>query len=341
MAINEMGNSKTLRTKHLVLDNLVPNVDLARRLPQRVAHQFHALPVAEERGVLTVVMADPDDAAARQAVTTALGTAPYIVQGDKVVIDTWIAQLWAEEAAVRPQYLVYAPEERSTRELHVYACQLGALTRAEVSWLTERDVSAVAERVRSTPCDLVICGQACEPLARRVLCGPTDSQLAECLPTSLLVLANPRWPLHKMLLVILDPNSNGASLAWVHTLAQPAGATVTALAVVPPIPDLYGNLPGMKHDLAQLLATGTPLGKEMRRIAKLLVDWRINGVLRLRQGPPSREVRLEAKEGDYDLIVLCADTQDRLTHLVLGGVVNPLLRWADRPVLIAKSTLVK
>jgi nucleotide-binding universal stress UspA family protein len=195
--------------------------------------------------------------------------------------------------------------------------------------------------LRSTPCDLVVCARACEPLARRVLCGPADARLAECLPISLLVVANPHWPLRKILLVILDPNSNEASLAWVRTLAQEADTVVTALAVVPPIPDLYGNLPGMKHDIGQLLATGTPLGKEMRRVAQLLVDWRINGVLRLRQGPISREIRLEAQEGDYDLIVLCAETQDRLMHLVLGGLVNPLLRWADRPVLIAKSTLVK
>jgi nucleotide-binding universal stress UspA family protein len=336
-----MVNSKMLRTKHLVLDNLVPNVDLARRLPQSLARRFHALPVAEERGVLTVVMADPDDVAACQAVTTALGTAPYIVRGDQAVIDTWISQLWARQTAARPQYVVYVPTGRNAADLETYAGQLSSLTGAELSWLDQQDVAAVVKLLSTKPCDLVVCGHACEPLARRVLCGPTDSRLAECVPSSLLVVASPRWPLRRILLVILDPTSNESSLAWVRTLAQPTGAAVTALAVVPPIPELYGNLRGMKHDLAQLLATGTPLGREMRRVAQLLVDWRMDGLLRLRQGPISREIRLEAEEGDYDLIVLCAETQDRLMHLVLGGLVNPLLRWADRPVLIAKSAFVR
>jgi nucleotide-binding universal stress UspA family protein len=335
---NGMVNSKALRTRHLVLDDLVPNVDLARRLPHNLARQFHALPLAEERGLLTVVMADPDDMAACQAVTRALGTAPYIVRGDRAVIDTWIAQLWAQRPTVRPQYLVYAPQGRNAGEWYAYACQLGNLTGAEVGCLDQPDVAAVAKVLKATPCDLVVCGQACECLARRVLCGPADSRLAECVSTSLLVLAGVRWPLRKILLAILDPASNEASLAWVRTLAQPSGGAVTALAVVPPIPDLYGNLRGMKHDIGQLLATGTPLGREMRRVAQLLVDWRIDGVLRLRQGPISREIRLEAQEGDYDLIVLCAETQDRLMSLVLGGLVNPLLRWADRPVLIAKTS---
>jgi nucleotide-binding universal stress UspA family protein len=315
----------------------MPNADLARRLPRNLAHRFHALPVGEERGVLTVVMADPDDQAARQAVSTALGTAPFVVRGDRQVIDTLISDLWAEQPAVSTRYLVHAPADHETAGLCAYARQLAELTGAQLDCVDEPDIGAVVEVAQTISSDLVICRYACEPLARRIFCSPADAKLAQSLSTSLLVVAGFRWPLAKILMVILDPDSNEASLAWVRALAQPAGATVTALAVVPPVPDLYSNLPGMKHDIAQLLATGTPLGREMRRVAGLLVDWKIEGFLRLRQGPVTREIRLEAWEGDYDVIVLCAESRHRLLDLVLGGWVDPLLRWADRPVLIAKS----
>jgi nucleotide-binding universal stress UspA family protein len=336
-----MSNSSGPKNRHLVLDDLVPNVDLARRLPQSLAHRFHALPVAEERGVLTVAMADPDDPAACQAVIPALGAAPFIVRGDKDLIDDLIAQMWAEQPAVRPRYLVYAPDGAGAGELWAYAQQLGDLTGAQLGWLEQPGADAVAEALGRTPSDLIICDQACEPLARRVLCGPADCRLVECLPASLLVVAGPRWPLRKILLVILDPDSNEASLTWVRALARPSGALVTALAVVPPIPEISGHLPGMKNDITQLLAADTPLGKEMRRVAHLLVDWGTDGLLRLRQGPISREMRLEAREGDYDMLVICAETGNSLLSLVLGGLVNPLLRWADRPLLIARSTPAK
>lgn len=333
-----MSLSSEPKNRHLVLDDLAPNVDLARRLPQDLAHRLHALPIAEERGVLTVVMADPDDLAACQEVTTALGTRPYVVRGDRAVIDNWIDQLWAEQLAARPRYLVYSPAGAEPDALMTYARQLGDLTGAQCGRLEKDHIDEVSAILKRRPCDLVLCSHGCESLARRIVCGPADCRLAECLPTSLLVVAGSGWPLSKILLVILDPDSNGASLTWARTLARPAGASVTALAVVPPVPDLYGNLPGMKHDITQLLATDTPLGKEMRRVAQLLVDWGVEGFLRLRQGPISREIRLEAREGGYDLIVMCGESRNRLVHLALGRLVNPLLRWADRPVLIAKST---
>ena len=327
-----MSRSTGFGNRHLVLDDLVLNVDLARRLPEGLARRHHALPVAEEGGVLTVVMANPDDRVACRAVVKALGAVLFIVRGDQALVDALISELWAEVPAARPRYLMYAPPGGATEALRSFGKQLGDLTGAELGWREEAGADGVAETLRRRPADLVVCGPACESLARRALGGPP-----ECLPTSLLLATAPRWPLRRILLVILDPDSNEASLAWVRALARPSGAVATALAIVPPVPDLYGHLPGAKHDITQLLATDMPLGKEMRRVAHLLVEWGIDGVLRLRQGPISREIRLEAREGDYDLIVLCAETRDHRLQLVLTGMVNPLLRWADRPVLIARS----
>jgi hypothetical protein len=42
-------------------------------------------------------------------------------------------------------------------------------------------------------------------------------------------------------------------------------------------------------------------------------------------------------EGNYDLVIFGAETHQAISRWVLGQLVNPLLSWADRPVLIAKN----
>ena len=62
---------------HLILDSpiaegLAAKPLVARRLPAELARRFHALPIAEDNGRITVAMADPDDVVARQAIASAL-----------------------------------------------------------------------------------------------------------------------------------------------------------------------------------------------------------------------------------------------------------------------------
>ena len=68
-----------------------------------------------------------------------------------------------------------------------------------------------------------------------------------------------------------------------------------------------------------------------------LVDWQIEGKLRLRDEPVDQQVRCEVAEGNYDLVIFGAETHQAISRWVWGQLVNPLLSWADRPVLIAKN----
>jgi hypothetical protein len=53
-------------------------------------------------------------------------------------------------------------------------------------------------------------------------------------------------------------------------------------------------------------------------------------------GAPDQQIQMEVTEVDHDLIVIGAEPDGRLRHWYLGEVVAPLLRWADRPLLIAR-----
>jgi nucleotide-binding universal stress UspA family protein len=155
---------------------------------------------------------------------------------------------------------------------------------------------------------------------------------------SCLVAQRPRWPLQQILLVIQGGEADEAAVDWTVRLARESGATVTVLVVVPPVPAMYRGLTRMQQGLAAVLAADTPLGEQVRRVARHLVDWEIDATLRLRQGAPDWQIHEEVAEGDYDLLVVAAQPPGRWVRWLRDDLVCRLLHCIDRPVLIARST---
>ena len=123
-------------------------------------------------------------------------------------------------------------------------------------------------------------------------------------------------------------------------MARPSHARVTVLALVPPSPAMYQRAATyMPHGLSDWLATDTPLGHQLRRIAQELTNWEVEGTLHFRQGSPQQQIQSEISSGDCDLVIIAADPSDWWLRRLLGEVVNPLLHRIDRPVLIAKTAI--
>ena len=105
---------------------------------------------------------------------------------------------------------------------------------------------------------------------------------------------------------------------------------------------MAGQRLATEQGLPALLSANTPLGRQIHRAARYLVDWDVEGFLRLRQGPPDWQVRREIAEGDYDLIAVAARSCPRWLRwrtrvpLRLGeDLIGHILHWAGRPVLVA------
>jgi len=126
---------------------------------------------------------------------------------------------------------------------------------------------------------------------------------------------------------------------WVVRLARPSGASVTILAIVPPVPAMYQGMARMRPGLAELLAGDSALGHQMRGAGRRLADWEINSTLRLYQGPPDWVIHRELAEGDYDLVAGTAKQHHYWLRWLLGELVALILREAAQPVLIAKSIM--
>jgi nucleotide-binding universal stress UspA family protein len=329
--------------QHLALDSLVMNPKLARRLPPALAFRYHALPVAEDKSRITVAMADPDDATARAAVAAALGTRLYIVQADPAAIDGVLAETWPEEARHALRLLVYHQTSHIADEVQAYAQYLSRILGSDLSYLQKvANADDSFDDLTHAGCnhDLVIFEETDQLLVERLSPGPVHLRVAKQVLASVLIARRPRWPLRRLLLVIRDQETDDIAVDWTVRLAEPSDANITVLAIVPHMPAMCNQAARLQHGLAEWLATDTALGRQMRRIARRLVNWETKGTLRFRQGPPDWQIQCEVSEGDYDLIVIAADPPGHWLRRLSGELVNPLLRRVDRPVLIAKPPIV-
>ncbi len=337
-----MKASRNRTLGYLTLDRLTVNRKVARRLPPALAFRYHAIPVGKANGSVTVAMAHPEDRIACEAIAEALEAELYVVQSDPTAIDEQLAALWSAETGQRLQLLLYHHDSPYSAEIQAYARYLGDLLRAQLTDCRSTDDAEVTfddlvEQAQQN-CNLIVFGEPCQSLIGRLVAGSVGCKAAEQMPVSVLLARCPRWPLRKILLITRGQGFDNVAVDWIIRFAQQSGATVTVLAVQPSLsgPDSRALAGG---GLSDWLATDTPLGQQLRRIADQLVNWEIDGKLRFRQGLPDWQVRNEINEGDYDLVVLAADPEDWWTRRILGRLVGPLLSWIDRPVLVAKSTI--
>lgn len=339
-----MDTSKS-RTRRLTLDKLVVNPRLARCLPAGLAFHYHALPVAKDNGHITVAMADPDDETAYKAILTALGAEVYAVQSDAATIDQLLAKIWPSEAPQTVRLLVYHQTSPQAAAVETYAHYLKTLLNGQLSiYQTESDPkTAFDDLVARASCDqdLVIFGEPDQSPVRRILLGPMGCKAADRIPTSVLIARRPRSPLKKILLVTRGQEGvDNVAVDWIVRLSQPSNAIVNVLALVPAMPPMYQRaMIHMPHGLSDWLTTDTPLGWQLRQLARQLVNWEITGKLRFRQGPPNRQIQSEVAAEDYDLLVMATDPSRWWQRRLLGDLVNPILHWTKLSVLIAKATI--
>lgn len=298
-----------LGIRSLILDDLDLDPVVARRLSPTVASRHHVLPVAARDCQVTVAMADPTDAAALEAVATELGVEPYVVQTDRTSIDRVLAQLWCEEDEDASHLLAYAPNDSPVDQITAYAGYVGVLLNENLERVPREALRGMLAEKTTADYDLLIMGRADEPLWGRLFSGPSGAEALNQLPVSLLIAHRPRQPLRRLLLVIHGDASDCGATEWTLRLASPSGASVTALAVMPPASPVDQDLARMERGLAKLLTTDTTLGRQMRHVARQLVDRHIEGTLRLRQGSPEWEIRRELAAGQFDLLVIAAASE--------------------------------
>lgn len=322
---------------HLDLNNLEPNIKLARQLPLDLARRYHALPVGKDGDRITVAMADPNDAKARKAVLKSLGKSTCLIQADINTIDRFLEDFLNENIDHSLNFLTWLSPDPISLVVNTYAQKLSALLGAHLSCFetSKSSISACSALVEETKVakpDIVIFRAPCQSLIERFVANSVENMFTELLPASSLLVCGYRWPIKKILLVIQNDGSDEAALNWALKLGKPSSAFVTVLPITAPVPSIYAEI---QPDVSTLLTTDCPIGRKMRWVARRLSDWEIEGTLRLRNESPSEQIRCEMIEGDHDVIIIAAQPKNRLRRRIYGELIKPLLSYADRPVLIA------
>lgn len=184
---------------------------------------------------------------------------------------------------------------------------------------------------------LIVLHESPSPWWRRLLGLTPSCRLASRGPTSLLITRQPRWPLSRILLILRVEAADEAAVTWACTLARAAGAAITVLPILPPIPILYTTNAGGVYDLQMLLATDTPAATRLRRLSAQLESWQIPATISPGQGEPSRQMRQEIAHGNYDLVIVGAEPASRLYRCLVADLVGPLLDCANCSLLIARG----
>jgi nucleotide-binding universal stress UspA family protein len=339
-----MQRSGTHSAAFLSLGKLETDPRIARRIPLHLARRFHALPVAEQDGCVTVAMADPDDQAARAAIQTALGLASFMVRMDCAAVDALIDAAWNAGDRQIPRLLVCTTPSARPDEFTHYAHQMADLLKTVPHWLEEAALDSTPE-AGPIPAqyNLLLFDSVDHPALHRLLVDASSRGKREREPVpgagrgsrAAVIAPQPRWPLQRILLIISGEEEDDAAVEWMLRLARAGHCTVTALAVVPPVPAMYGQRPALAQGLPALLSTNSTMGWRMRNTARLLVEWEIEGTLRLRQGPPDWQIRRELAEKEYDLVVLGTRPRRQWLRWLEGDTLCTLLHCSRQPVLIA------
>ena len=243
--------------------------------------------------------------------------------------------------AAAAQMLVCLPDSAEGCVVREYAHYLRGVLGGRICYepmLSKEDVGCI--RQASTNCDLIVFGEPQQSWLETLLSGrPCDQAVANS-STSFLLARRPRWPIKRILLVLRIEETDEAATTWLARLVQPGKTAVTILPLVPSLPALYRLGNPVQTGLDVLLSPNTPSGNYLRYVAQQLKHWQIDGNLHLRQGDPDRQIRDEVADGNYDLVLIGAEPYGRLFRALLGEMVKPLLRWIDRPLLIARPPLL-
>ena len=121
-------------------------------------------------------------------------------------------------------------------------------------------------------------------------------------------------------------------------VASGAGAQVTLLHVLDPMPIMYTGLERMEQTMAEFLQTDTEQAKEVKWALRTVQAQCELVELELRRGIVGDEILRESEVGDYDLIVLGSSRSGAgLARVLLGDVTGGLITHAQRPVLVVRS----
>jgi nucleotide-binding universal stress UspA family protein len=239
-----------------------------------------------------------------------------------------------------PHFLVGALDEECTGEALAYAQEIGQALGSQVDcWRAVEHDEKLEELLiqAQKDCDLLFLSEPAQlNFLSRLLNRSVYRKILDAVPASLWLARQPRWPIESILLIVRGEEGEEAAEEWTIRLAQAFDADVTVQIISPAAPGMYREGSRIQTRLDILLATDAPVGVQLRRILRRLQSANIEGRLQQHWGTPNEQIEREIAAADHDLVVIGAEKQSKFWRWWLGELVEPLVRWLDRPILIVR-----
>ncbi len=144
--------------------------------------------------------------------------------------------------------------------------------------------------------------------------------------------------LHRILVPTDFSKHSGNALTYATAFAEKFGAELYLLHVVQNlalfIPEVVTAAPPLAPPVEQLTAS---VREALNRVIEQNQLQRFNVHAEVREGHPFYEIIRFAKETDIDLIIMGTHGHSGLVHVLLGSVVEKVVRKAPCPVLTVRD----
>ncbi len=233
-------------------------------------------------------------------------------------------------------------------------------TRVRIGHLAEEIIC----EARESNYDLLIVGEKprCNLLARH-LSGSTMARLVRCAPCPVIIVKRQAGPIHRVLLC-----DSGAGSSWVRLPAGHSARLMTGpaagLVTCPALPGRFtarladlledeGDVtvlhvmsqmsagPGvrgghLRADAEELIREHAPEGGLLEQDIQILGRWGVHLHPKVRHGLVVDEILAEAREGDYDLVVIGAQRDEGWRRILLDDLAHKIMDQLDRPLLVVR-----
>jgi nucleotide-binding universal stress UspA family protein len=247
----------------------------------------------------------------------------------------------AQKVASDVDILAVAEHDREEEARRMAEAAAADLETAGIPVTIHRRNGQMAEEVvrqaKAAPYDLVIIGSRGRRGIVKLLLGSVALHIAEHAPASVLVVKGRVRDLTRFLICSSAGPVSEHTVRFASRLARALEASVTLLHVMSQLPLAEDAvLEDLEASAEELIKRGSREGVHLGQMRDLLAVEGVAARAVARHGLVLDEIIAEAREGQYDLLVIGAHVTPGLNARLVGDLSTDILLTAKRPVLVVR-----
>jgi nucleotide-binding universal stress UspA family protein len=244
--------------------------------------------------------------------------------------------------AIRLLAVVEDRAERATRRaLEALGAELQAIgVECEMQLRHGHAAEQILDEAAEWQADLIVIGRLGKRGLTRFSMGGTAARIVQYAPCSVLLVKEARPALRKILACTGGRQPGLRDVEAAGQLAAQSGAEVTVLHVMSQVAlTEIGYRPELEARATELIGQHTREGEHLQTALNTLRVLEVRCKAKVRHGLVVDEITAEARDGDYDLLVIGANASRGLSRWLLDDVTAHVLDEVQLPILVVRGQL--